>query len=248
MELDSGNILHALNESGRMYPASLVKIMTAILAIENIGDLKQKITLNESIFPAIQNANATTAGFLPGEEVRAIDLLYGLMLPSGAECAIALAEHISGSEAAFIELMNDMALNLGMHDSNFTNTTGLHDKNQYTTTGDLAALFRYALLDETFYTLVTSSRHSTPPTNKHEDGITYRSTLLSKIANPELDGGKILGGKTGYNREAGQCLASLAEINGTLYILVTSGAPGDNQTQTLHIDDAFTIYNILSMN
>lgn len=246
MDLTNGTILFDKNGAAKMYPASLTKIMTAIVALEHIKDLNKKVFLNEAIFKPIYEADAATAGFLPGESVRVIDLLYGLLLPSGAECAVGLAEYVAGSESAFVSLMNDKAHEIGMNGSNFTNATGLHDKNHYSTALDMAVLLQYALNDGTFYKIFTSSRHSTPSTNQRKGGITYYSTLFAKINNPAFDGGSILGGKTGYTVEAGQCLASLAVKDGNKYILITSGAPGDNQTQELHIDDAFTVYAAIS--
>ena len=243
MDMENEEILFDKNGFTRIYPASMTKIMTAVVAIERIADLNEKIMLREAIFQPIHAANAVTAGFLPGESVRAIDLLFGLLLPSGAECAVSLAEYAAGSEKSFIESMNDKAREIGMEGSNFTNATGLHDKNHYSTAKDIAVLLRYALQDETFYEIITSSRHSTPSTNKHDGGITYYSTLFSGISGTaEFDGGLILGGKTGYTSEAGQCLASFAIKDDAKYILVTAGAAGDNQTQIPHIEDAFTIY------
>ena len=251
MNMESGEILYEKYGTARIYPASMTKIMTAIVALEYIDDLNDMVLLNEAIFQPIYNANAVTAGFLPGERVRAIDLLYGLILPSGAECAVGLAMYAAGSESAFMESMNEKARELGMTGSNFTNPTGLHDNDHYSTALDIAVLFRYALQNETFYEIITSLRHSTPATDRHEGGITYYNTLLSKIdGNAGFEGGMILGGKTGYTGEAGQCLASFAVKDGVKYILVTAGAGadgavgaiGDGQTQIPHIDDAFAIY------
>ena len=248
LDMESGTILFDKNGTEKMYPASMTKILTAIVALEHISDLNVKIMLNETIFKPVYNADATTAGYLPGEQVRAVDLLYGLLLPSGAECAVGLAEYVAGSESAFVEMMNDKAGEIGMSDSCFTNATGLHDKNHYSTAMDIANLFKYALANDDFYTIISSSRYSAPATNRHSGGITFNSSFFSRIAGSAFDGGQILGGKTGYTSEAGQCLASIAVKNGSKYILVTSGAPGDNQKEKQHIDDAFTVYNAIGSN
>jgi len=245
MDLESGAILFDKNGTTKIYPASMVKIMTALVVIEHIDNLYEKVLLREGIFQPIHAANATTAGFLPGEMVRAIDLLYGLLLPSGAECAIGLAEYVAGSEKAFVSLMNDKAREIGMSGSHFTNTTGLHDRSQYSTAMDMAVLLRYALENDTFYRVITSASHSTASTNRRNDGITFHSTLFSRMGSPIFDGGMILGGRTGFTSEAGQCLASFAIIDGRKYILITSGAAGNNRTQTLHIDDAFAVYTAI---
>lgn len=186
------------------------------------------------------------AGFLPGEKVRAIDLLYGALLPSGAECCIGLADEISGSEENFVKKMNQRADQLGMSNTHFTNSTGLQNENHYSTVKDLSLLLDYALQNQTFREIFTSSRHSTAATNKHPDGITFTSTLSQNLKDQTLPGGKILGGKTGFTDEAGLCLASLAQIGGKEYILVTAGAEGDHKTEPYDIDDAREVYQRLN--
>jgi D-alanyl-D-alanine carboxypeptidase (penicillin-binding protein 5/6) len=244
MDGKSGDIIGEYSGDETMYPASLTKIMTAVVAIEELHNLNEEISLTNETFTGLYEEGATQAGFQPGESVRAIDLLYGVMLPSGAECCIALADEIAGSETDFVELMNKKAKKLGMKNTNFCNTTGLHDPNHYSTARDMAVLLRYALHNSTFREIIESSYHSTPATNIHPDGITYYSTLFKNLSDPSVTGGKIMGGKTGYTTEAGHCLASFAEIEGREYILVTAGASA-KRGPTIHIEDAKIIYNRL---
>lgn len=234
--------LYDKDSAAKIYPASMTKIMTAVVLLENLNDLNEVIVLKEKMYSGIYEANAMTAGFLPDEEVRAIDLLYGLLLPSGAECAIGLAEHVAGSESAFANLMNEKAWELGMNGTHFVNATGLHDAEHYSTVGDISVLLQYAIDNGTFYEIFTASSYSSRPTNLHQNGVTFYSTLFSNMDSADFDRGSILGGKTGYTDEAGQCLASLAEKDGERFILVTCGAPGDYRIQKLHIDDTFTVY------
>lgn len=243
VDLSSGQVLAEQNSQERIYPASMTKIMTAILVIENIGNLDQTITMPSDIFPELYDQNASMAGFEPGEEVKLMDLLYGVMLPSGAECCIALADKIAGSEQAFAELMNQKAKAIGMKNSNFCNSTGLHATEHYTTAQDMAMLLRYALENETFQTVFTSSRYSTQPSNQHPEGFTFHSTMFNKMDSTQTKGGEIIGGKTGYTEEAGLCLASLATINGKGYIAVTAKANGSPKTEALHISDAINAFS-----
>jgi D-alanyl-D-alanine carboxypeptidase (penicillin-binding protein 5/6) len=233
------------NSEERIYPASLTKIMTTIVAIENLPDLNRKIKLTNSTFRGLYEANASMAGFQPGEKVRAIDLLYGGMLPSGAECCVGLAIQIAGSEQNFVNKMNQNAEDLGMDNTHFENTTGLHNKNHYTTVKDLAILLSYALQDDIFRKIFTDSRYSIAPTDKHPDGITFENTMFKNMENAGINSGKILGGKTGYTFEAGLCLASLARINNAEYILVTAGAKGNHASEQYNISDAYAVYNQL---
>ncbi|NPV92316.1 MAG: D-alanyl-D-alanine carboxypeptidase [Firmicutes bacterium] len=238
-------ILMQIKSEEKIYPASLTKMMTAIVAIENSPDLKEEIKLTNSTFQGLHGADASMAGFHPGEQVKAIDLLYGVMLPSGAECCIGLADQIVGSEQGFVKMMNQKAADLGMKNTHFANATGLHNANHYTTVKDLAILLSYTLQNDTFREIFTSSRHSTPPTNKHPGGITFYNTMFEELNNQNITGGEILGGKTGYTDEAGLCLASLAKVGKQEYILITAGAKGNHKSEQYNVTDALAAYNSL---
>lgn len=243
IRLKDNAVLMQKNSEERVFPASMTKMMTAIVAIENLPDLNENIELTRSMFEKLYEENASMAGFQPGENVRTIDLLYGVILPSGAECCIALADHVAGSEQNFVELMNQKAENLGMKNTHFENTTGLHNKNHFTTVKDLAILLSYALQNDTFREIFTTYCHSTPPTNKHPDGITFYSTMYEGLGDQNITGVEFLGGKTGYTSKAGLCLASLAEVGEQEYILITAGAKGDHYSEQYNITDALAVYN-----
>lgn len=242
MQAGSGRVVGDINGETPMYPASMTKIMTTIVAIENLSDLNQEITVTNDMIANLYAQDATQAGFQPGETVPAIDLLYGVMLPSGADCCIALADTIAGSEEGFVELMNQKAEKLGLENTHFCNTTGLHADDHYSTARDIAELLRYALKNSTFREIIESPYRSTPGTNVHPDGITFYSTMFKNLSDTTVIDGKIMGGKTGFTSEAGCCLASFAEIDDIEYILVTAGA---YQAGTPHIDDAVKLYNRL---
>lgn len=245
VRLDDGNILMDKNKDERIYPASLTKIMTAIVAVEQIRNLSATVTLDPDMFAKLQKENASVAGFLPGERVSALDLLYGVMLPSGADASIGLATHIAGSEKKFATLMNKKAKSLGMNGTHFANATGLHDPNHYTTVRDLSVLLAYALKNDTFRQAFTASRHATAPTNLHPDGITLTSTMFDELPTNRFDGGEIVGGKTGYTEKAGLCLASLGRKDGREYILITTGAKGNHRTAAYNVADALAVYGEL---
>lgn len=247
IRLNDGVVMEK-NSEEIIYPASLTKIMTAVVAIENLPDLEKEIILTNAMFEGLYEANASMAGFQPGEKVRALDLLYGVLLPSGAESCRALSYEVAGSEQDFVKMMNQKALELGMYNTQFTNAIGLHNKNHYTTVKDVAVLLSYALQNDTFREIFTSFRHSTPSTNIHPGGITFYSTLFKELDTLQIRRGEILGGKTGYTDKAGLCLASLAKVGGQEYILVTAGAKGDYHTEQYNITDALMIYNSLGEN
>jgi D-alanyl-D-alanine carboxypeptidase (penicillin-binding protein 5/6) len=239
---DDRTVLLEKNAEKKIYPASMTKIMTAIVAIEEAKDLHEKVTLPKPIFDKMYEEDASMAGFVPDEQVTMHDLLYGAILPSGAECCAGLADRLEGSEAGLAAAMNRKAAVLGMTNTHFVNTTGLYDAQHYSTVKDIAAVLYYALKNSTFRSVFTTPRYTTSPTNKHADGISFESTMFRCLKSNQAGKATILGGKVGYTDEAGLCLASLASFNGKEYILVTAGAKNLYRAE---IKDAITVYSSL---
>ena len=239
----TGEVLASKGGSDRIYPASMTKILTVYTAIRHLSDLDQTVTLSSDYFDALYESDASRAGFEPGEEATVRDLLYGALLPSGAECCMELSIQVAGSEEGMVELMNQEAERLGLSNSHFSNVTGLHDENLYSTPEDIAKLLRAALKNDTFYTIFTTHYYTVAPTSVHPEGFTFWSTMFKNMTEETVNGGEILGGKTGYTQEAGHCLASMAEVNGRQYILVTAGTVDNPSTELYHINDAFLAYN-----
>ena len=236
-----GQQIAASRPDEQIYPASITKVMTALVAVEQIKDLSGQVRLTDECFEGLYEEDASQAGFETGEIVQIMDLLYGALLPSGAECCQALALTACGSVDAFVEKMNRKAQRLGMDQTHFTNTIGLHDENNYSTVSDLALLMKTAIRSRTLREILESEWHTTASTNLHPDGITFYSTMFRSLPDPTVTEGRILGGKTGYTSESGLCLASFAEIDGREYILVTADAPANGNP--LHVYDAVTLYN-----
>ncbi|MGN0622267.1 MAG: D-alanyl-D-alanine carboxypeptidase family protein [Porcipelethomonas sp.] len=236
-----GELLYEKNGDERIYPASLTKIMTALVALDNIDDLDETIQIPGYIYDYINSENASTAGFEAYDTVTFRDLLYGAVLESGAECCLTLTDYISGTEYDFAELMNEKADELGMTGTHFSNSTGLHAYDHYSTVRDIAVLLEYAMNNYQFRQIFTSSSYYTE-TEYYPYGVTLNSTVFS-MADSSYDGFELLGGKTGYTDEAGLCLASAAEIDGKEYLLVTAGAEGSHYTEPYHIEDAETVYS-----
>lgn len=238
-----GKVLLDFHGDSPIWPASMTKIMTAWLGVSNL-EPGQTVTLPEEIFTPLYQANASLAGFLPGEKVTAEDLLYGVLLPSGAEAAAGVELLVSGGEAAFVEEMNREASRLGMDHTNFVNSSGLHHPDHTSTCEDLAKLLDTALENQWFREIFTAHSH-TAYGSYHTQGFQLTSTLWSRITWEQPADWTLQGGKTGFTNDAGQCLASLAEKDGEEYILVTAGAPGDGQTEAYHIWDAYTVYSAI---
>lgn len=210
IDISSNEVLMTKDGDARIYPASMTKIMTLIVAKEHLSSLEGTFEMTSEIVDALYIANATVAGFLPGEKVRFDDLMYGLILPSGGDCAVALAVHIAGSEEAFAALMNQKAAELGLKNTHFTNPSGLHDSKQYTTCREMAMILEYALRDDFMRQVLSTYEYTTHITPEHPEGIELRSTMLERMYGDEAPGMFVVGGKTGYTTEAKNCLASFA--------------------------------------
>ena len=239
---ESGSVLASKKGDEKIFPASMVKVMTVLTAIQSISDLDATTTMSADFYNELYAQDASRAGFEPGEEAKICDLLYGALLPSGAECCMQLAIEAAGSEDAFVELMNQNALDMGLVQTHFTNATGLHSEDQYSTPHEIGEILRTALKNKTFYQVFTTHSYTVQPTAVHPDGFTFWSSLFKNITDDSVNGGKLMGGKTGYTDEAGHCLASMAKINGKEYILVTAGWAQTDDTK-YHISDAFRAYN-----
>lgn len=235
--LNDSSIIYEKNKDSKTSIASMTKIMTVLVAIENIDDISEKIKLTSDVFDGLKEANASVAGFYAGQVVTYEDLLYGAFLPSGADATNALAINIAGSVEDFVKLMNEKASSLNLSNTYFTNTTGLDEEGHYSTVNDIAILLKNALDNDIFKKIFMTKKYLTS-----DKSITFFSTLKNSLNIYNIDADYIIGGKTGYTLDAGRCLASTAydEINDIYYLLVTSKAP--LQTNYYHLLDAKNIY------
>ena len=234
--LDEDRVLYEKEASEPIAIASLTKLMTAIVAIENISSLDEKVVLTIKDFEGLKEANAAVAGFSMGQQVTYRDLLYGLLLPSGADAALALARNVAGSRTKFVELMNKKAEELGLAHTHFVNETGLDAKGHFSTLEEVAVIFKYALKNPKLKEIIESSTYT-----MSDSSFSVTSSLYKNQKRYGLHLEYIRGGKTGTTDDAGLCLASIASKNGTNYMLITARAPYDKKSP-YHFYDAKTIY------
>ena len=233
LNMDTGKVMYEKNADARVYPASLTKIMTAILALENVEDLDgTKVALKQYIQDMLYGKNASLGGILLGEEVSMRGLLYASMLQSANEASLMIGDYLGdGSLTQFAEMMNDKAKELGCTGTNFVNPNGLHDENHYTTARDMAKIAAYAMQNPEFVEIVNTVSMDIGPTNKHEQlvEITTNKVIVpsSIYYNPAVSGIK-----TGTLDEAGRCFVSTATKDGFTYLLVLMGAPFYNEDGT----------------
>lgn len=224
LAVENNQIIAGRSYEEQIYPASMTKVMTLIVAVENIEDMNDTFVLTDDILYPLYLSNASVAGFLTGEEVSARDLLYGLILPSGADAAEALAQMTAGSEAAFVELMNVKCRELGLQNTHFCNVTGLHNDNHYTTPAEMAMIMNYAMKNPVCASVLSEFQYTTAVTPQHPEGILLTSTMFSRMYGDEAEGAVITAGKTGFTDQAGNCLVSYAAREDRHYIAVTAGA------------------------
>ena len=240
--LNDDEILYEKNISEKISIASLTKIMTAIVAIEKIDDLNAQVVLTSSVFEGLKEENASVAGFIPSEVVTYNDLLYGLMLPSGADAARALALNLSGSVDKFVEAMNEKAHELNMTNTHFVNENGLDVDDHYSTIEDMLVLMKYVLKNEKFVEVFTTRDYTTS-----DNKLNLQSTIKKNGEMYNINTDYIVGGKTGYTDNAGLCLASFARNDKVTLILITARAPYETG-YPFHINDAFKVYDYMFNN
>ena len=249
-DLDTGSVLLDEGSTQRMFPASLTKMMTAIVALENIPDPENvTIEITRTTLAGLIEASANRAGYWYGDTPTALDLIYGVLLPSGADCCRALALYVSGSEEAFVDLMNQKAAELGMNDTHFVNTTGLHDDDHYSTCRDLAKLLKYCMQNETFMEVIHTRKYVSTPVKTYPDGLSMDNYVLFYLDeyDPAWDTHfsipGFIGGKGGYTIEARHCLASLCDAGSLHLLLINAHAYKEPYYYPAAIEDAATIYN-----
>lgn len=242
------NVEFEKNSKTRAYPASLTKIMTAIIAIEHIDDLSEIAPVDVNTYKEMIANNASMAGFYGKETVTYRDLLYGTILNSGGEAANSLAVNIAGNVEDFVILMNEKVSELGLKDTHFTNPEGLHNKNQYTTAYDMARILDYALDNGHFKAIFTKKEFKTTSTLDHPDGIILKSTVLSRLEGINQDGFEIVGGKSGTTSDAGECWTTLGIKENKEYICIVMGAPiiDIGNLNGAQIDDTINIYKSIN--
>lgn len=220
MDAGSGAILYEKNSREAYYPASITKILTALVILENC-DLDETVTFSNEAVNTLE-PGASILGARAGDQLSVRECLYALLLQSANEVANALAEHCSGSIDAFAELMNEKARSLGCTSSNFANPSGLNDENHYTSAYDMALISQAAFSNPTFVEIDSTTYYDVPAgkLKQYPDGWRYYAhhRMLKKNDSLYYDG--VIGGKTGYTSLAGNTLVTCAERDGLKLIAV----------------------------
>lgn len=234
IDAKTGDILYEKNSETKMYPASITKIMTAILGIES-GDLNRTVTMSKNAVMSLE-PGSSNAGLVEGEELTMENLLYSLLLWSANESANGIAEEVSGSTEDFAKLMTKKAKEIGAKNTNFVNANGLHNDNHYTTAHDMAMIAKYAMTIPKFREIVSTVQYQLPSTNKNQNKkeLVNGNKLIRSDSKYYYE--NAIGIKTGYTVKAGPTLVSSAKKDGMELIAVVLNSPIDGLDYYSFID------------
>lgn len=226
IDVGTEEILACKEPYQRINPASMTKILTLLVAAEHVTNLQDTFTMTIEITDYCYRHDCSIAGFGVGEAVTVEELMYGTILPSGAEAAMALAEYVADSQEAFVELMNQKLEQLGLADTaHFTNCVGLFDENHYCTVYDMALILKAASDNELCRSVLSAHTYATSIASEQQpEGILLSNWFLRRIEDKDTHG-EVLCAKTGFVDQSGSCAASLAvDHAGREYICVTTGS------------------------
>lgn len=225
IDVENEKIIAQKEAYTKMYPASMTKIMTILVAAEKIekSQLKDTFTITREITDYSFENDCSCVGFDVDETVSVEDLFYGTILPSGADAALGLAYYVAGTHENFVELMNNKLKQLGISQTtHFTNCVGIYNDEHFSTAYDMAIILKAASENELCRKVLSAHTYTTSVTEQHPDGIIISNWFLRRIEDKDTHG-EVLCGKTGYVRQSGNCSASLAiNKNGNEYICVTA--------------------------
>lgn len=247
MEMSTGTILYEKESTVQNYPASITKIMTAMVALEN-SELNEIVTFSDD---AINNTEGSGIARDYGEQMTMEQCLYAVLLGSANECAYAVAEHVGGTMEHFVEMMNAKASELGCTNTHFVNPHGLFDENHYTSCHDMALIAKAAYENETFRIMTGTARYTIPPTNKHEEptNLQNHNEMLYPWQTLKWRYEYCTGGKTGYTNVARTTLVTYAEKDGMSLVCVVMHTESPSQWRDSinlfdYAFDNFQIFNI----
>lgn len=235
-EANSQTLMYAWNPDAQMYPASLVKIMTVLLALEK-AELTDIVTVSQEAISSVP-ADAVSAKLLPGEKLSLQDLLYCILLSSASDASVAVAEHIGGTVQGFVDMMNARADEMGCTGTYFTNAHGLHDDNQHTTARDSARILSVAMANENFRTIFGADDYMIEKTNLSENRRITTGNYMKDTNSKLYYDSRVIGGRTGVTQDGRRCLATASERNGMLLISVVMGA------ESVYQEDGYSAISI----
>ncbi len=222
--VDNDEAIFNKNYHKKSAPASLTKIMTALVALERCEDLQSPVVISQYAIDSLVGTDSSTAGLVPGEKVTMYDLINCLLVKSANEAAIAIAEYVGGSVPAFLDMMNKKAKDLGCTGTNYVNVHGLDQDGQYTTAHDMYLICKEAMKNPVFKKIVGQTSYTMPKTNMNEERILPSTNFMINSNYTDCYVPYATGIKTGTTDDAGRCFITMASKNGYNYIAIIMGA------------------------
>lgn len=254
VDVNTNEIVSDRKGKTRINPASMTKILTLLVACEEVGEekLDDTFTITPDITYYAYRHDLSAVGFLDDEVVTVRDLMYGTILPSGGDAALALAEYVAGTQEDFVELMNKKLEELGLSETaHFTNCVGMFDEDHYCSCYDMAMIMHAAIDNALCKEILSAHIYTTSQTEQHPNGIEISNWFLRRIEDKPI-GGEVVCAKTGYVNQSGNCAASYAsDESGHDYIAVTGNAPGSWKCIYDHVRiyrQFFPGYNVENIN
>lgn len=240
IDLKDGHVVAERNAFERMYPASMTKVLTILVAAEHMEDPDDTFTMTQEITDYVFSNGCSQVGYMVGETMSVRELLFGTIMPSGGDAAMALAYYTAGSMEAFVDMMNEKVAELGLDDvAHFTNPVGVFDEQNYCTPVAMAMIMKAALENDLCREALGAKKYETAPTDFHPDGLLISNWFLRRIEDKDTHG-EVLGAKTGFVNESRNCAVSYEKSNdGNSYICVT----GDSHSAWRAIYDHVAIYD-----
>ena len=237
INLNNNEIIYEKNKDEKIEIASMQKVMTALIAVENIDDLDEEFVIPSGMFDGL-DPDLAVVGFSSGDTVSYKDLLYATLLKSGADAAYALGMEVSGSEEEYVKLMNKKIKDLGLKNTVYKNTSGLDADGQYSSAYDMAIVMKYAMNNKKFREIISTADYTT---------INGDYTFHGPVSKAKsLNMSYYVGGKTGFTDAAGLCLVSYASYDDVDYILVTAGA--DQSLKDQNFIDQKSLFDYFTQN
>lgn len=229
--LDTDTIVFEKNQNEKLYPASITKIMTYIITIENVvSPDTTMVTVSDELIDSLLGTDSSLSNIQRGEILSVTELLNCLMVPSGNDAAMVLADYVgNGNIQAFVDLMNNKAAELGCQNTHFANPSGLHDPEHYTTASDLYKITKYAMTTPRFMEITSQTEHTIPATNKQEERTLTTTNKMMIPSYTQYYYPYAKGIKTGWHDDAGYCIVSSATADGYTFVCIAMGAPSEDE-------------------
>ncbi|MBQ8228730.1 MAG: D-alanyl-D-alanine carboxypeptidase [Clostridia bacterium] len=240
ISLDDGSVVISKNAQKKAAPASMTKITTALVVLQNCPDLNETVTVSQNAVDALKGTGSSLSGLKVGEQMSLLDMLHCLLVPSGNDAAVVLAEHVAGSQAKFVQMMNDCVKKLGCKNTHYDNPHGLDSETHYSTAEDIAIIAKAALEHNAFKNIVSEPKYTLKATNMNKERTLINTNFLINPVYVTYYRSFVKGIKTGHTEDSGYCVSTYASKDGYNYLAVAmNGDYRDSDKDNIEENQSF---------